>query len=146
MKGWDNLSFWSLKGPKGPTDEFYGCERIRKTFWFCDLFISKRQRIYSSYKRDAKGVFERGVLWVEGIRNGYLFLSKIFYKKGEGLDLGDEPLATKSSFHWGENESLRIWGITEFSLVTDGLGSAVFTLCLTTLRKSSLNFASERST
>ena len=51
---------------------------------------------FTAVKRDAKGVFESGVLSIEGIRNGYPFLSKIVYKKGKGLDLRDEPLATKS--------------------------------------------------
>ena len=37
------------KGPKGPTDVFYGYEKVEKTFWFCDLFIFKKQCIYSSY-------------------------------------------------------------------------------------------------
>ena len=33
MKGWGNLSFQFVTGV------FYGCDRVDKTFWFCDLFI-----------------------------------------------------------------------------------------------------------
>ena len=25
-------------GPKGQTDLFYGCEKVEKAFWFCNLF------------------------------------------------------------------------------------------------------------
>ena len=35
------------KDPKGLTDAFYGCQRVVKTLWFCDLFVLKRQCIYS---------------------------------------------------------------------------------------------------
>ena len=34
------------KGPKELTDAFWGCERVNKAFWCCDLFILKRQCIY----------------------------------------------------------------------------------------------------
>ena len=27
------------KDPKGLTDAFYGCEKVEKAYWFCDLFI-----------------------------------------------------------------------------------------------------------
>ena len=27
------------KGPIGVTDAYYGCKKVRKTFWFCDLFM-----------------------------------------------------------------------------------------------------------
>ena len=33
------MLFWSVKGPKGLTNEFYGCEKVEKTFRFCNLFI-----------------------------------------------------------------------------------------------------------
>ena len=56
MKGWGNLSSWSVKRLKGLRDAFYWCEKVEKKFWFCDLFILKRQCIYSSLKRDAKYV------------------------------------------------------------------------------------------
>lgn len=26
-------------GPKGLTDAFYGLDEVKKTFWFCELFI-----------------------------------------------------------------------------------------------------------
>ena len=47
---------------------------------------------FTAVKRDTKGEFERGASSIEGIPNGYLFLSKMLFKKGEGLGLGDEPL------------------------------------------------------
>ena len=47
---------------------------------------------FTAIKRDQKGEFERGVSSIEGIRNGYLFLSKMVYKKSDGLYLGEEPL------------------------------------------------------
>ena len=37
MKGWENLSFWSVKRPKGLTTVFHGCEKSKKTGFF--LFI-----------------------------------------------------------------------------------------------------------
>ena len=49
MKGYENLS---VKGPKGLTDAFYGCERVEKTFWFCNLFIFK-DSTFTAVKRDA---------------------------------------------------------------------------------------------
>ena len=30
------------------TDAFYGCEKVKKICWLCDLFIFKRQCIYNS--------------------------------------------------------------------------------------------------
>ena len=27
------------EGQQGPTDAFYCCEKVEKTFWFCDIFI-----------------------------------------------------------------------------------------------------------
>ena len=29
-------------------DVFYGCEKVKKTFWFCNFSMLERQRIYSS--------------------------------------------------------------------------------------------------
>ena len=46
-KGKGNLSFGSVKGSKGLTDDFYGFIKSRKTFYFCDLFLLKRKCIYS---------------------------------------------------------------------------------------------------
>ena len=34
MKGWGNLSFGSVKGSKGLTDEFYGFIKSRKSYIF----------------------------------------------------------------------------------------------------------------
>ena len=36
MKGQGNLSFGSLKGPKGLSDEFLWLYKVEKTFYFCD--------------------------------------------------------------------------------------------------------------
>ena len=36
-----------IKRPKGLTDTFYGCEKVEKTFWLCDILIFQRQWIYS---------------------------------------------------------------------------------------------------
>ena len=36
-----------LVGRKTQTDAVYACEKVEKTFWFCDLFIFLRQCIYS---------------------------------------------------------------------------------------------------
>ena len=36
------------KSQKGLTREIYGCDKVEKVVRFCDLFISYRQRIYSS--------------------------------------------------------------------------------------------------
>ena len=60
------------------------------------IYSYLKDSAFTAVKRDAKGVFERGVLSTEGIRKDYPFLSKIVFKKDEGLDHGDEPLATKS--------------------------------------------------
>ena len=35
---------------KGLSDAFYGCEKVEKLFWFCDLFIFLRQCCYSSQR------------------------------------------------------------------------------------------------
>ena len=36
------------KGPCGLTNAFYGCEKVEKTFWSCDLFIFQREFTYSA--------------------------------------------------------------------------------------------------
>lgn len=36
-KGSEICHFGLEKGPKGLIHAFYGCEKIEKTFWFCDL-------------------------------------------------------------------------------------------------------------
>ena len=52
MKGQGReISHFGLeKGPKGLRDAFYGCEKIEKTFYLCDLFIFQRHSVYSSLK------------------------------------------------------------------------------------------------
>jgi len=38
--GFLNLKKPKIKSdPKGLEDEFYGCKKVEKTFWFCDRFI-----------------------------------------------------------------------------------------------------------
>ena len=72
------------------THAFYGCDKVKKTFWFCDLFIFQRQFIFSSSIPFKKGR-ERSKLdkIVKGVpfahrRNmkpGVTFLSKVVYKR-----------------------------------------------------------------
>ena len=38
-KGKEICHFGRYKGRKGLTDESYGCEKVEKTVWFCNLFI-----------------------------------------------------------------------------------------------------------
>ena len=38
-KGREICHFGRYKGRKGLTDESYGCEKVEKTVWFCNLFI-----------------------------------------------------------------------------------------------------------
>ena len=42
------MAFRYVKRPtiKSLTDAFFGCKKVEKTFWFCDIFIFQRQRIY----------------------------------------------------------------------------------------------------
>ena len=52
-KGWGNLSFGSLKGPKRLTDEFYGFIKSRKGFTFViDSYLNDSG--FTAVKRDAK--------------------------------------------------------------------------------------------
>ena len=44
-KRWGNISFRSVKRPKELTGAFYGCEKVEKSFRFCDLFTVKRRCI-----------------------------------------------------------------------------------------------------
>ena len=39
---------YKKKDRKGLTDTFCGSQKVVKTLWFCDLFLFKRQCIYSS--------------------------------------------------------------------------------------------------
>ena len=49
-KGREICHFGHLKGPKGRTDAFYGCEQVEKTYWF----ISILKTTFTPFKRDAK--------------------------------------------------------------------------------------------
>ena len=68
--------FYQEKGPKGLKDAFYGCERVEKTFWFCNLLIFK-DSTFTAVKRDAKFL----------PRNVKGFSLKNGTWRGEGLDL-----------------------------------------------------------
>ena len=46
----ENLSVRPVKDLKGLTDAFYDSEKVKKTLWFSDWFIFKRQLIYSGWK------------------------------------------------------------------------------------------------
>ena len=50
-------------------DVFYGCEKVKKTFWFCNFFMLERQRIYSSQKglTGLNWVCERGTFSVKNL-------------------------------------------------------------------------------
>ena len=52
------------------------------------IYLYLKDSAFTAVKRDAKGIIERGVLSIEVIQNGYLFLSRIVYKKGEGWTSG----------------------------------------------------------
>ena len=52
------------------------------------IYLYLKDSAFTAVKRDAKGIFERGVLSREGIQNGYFFLSRIVHKKGEGWTSG----------------------------------------------------------
>ena len=51
--GWGNLSFGSVKGSKGLTDEFYGFIKSRKRFIFVIGSYSK-DKAFTAVKRDEK--------------------------------------------------------------------------------------------
>ena len=52
-KGQGNLSFGSVKGPNGLTDEFYGFIRSRKrSIFVIDSYLNTRA--FTAVKRDAK--------------------------------------------------------------------------------------------
>ena len=53
IKGEGNLSFGSMKGPKGLTDEFYGFVKLRKRSIFVINFYLK-DSAFTAVKRDAK--------------------------------------------------------------------------------------------
>ena len=53
MKGKGNLSFGSVRGPKGLTDEFYGLKKSRKRVIFVtDSYL--KDSAFTAVKRDAK--------------------------------------------------------------------------------------------
>ena len=66
---------------------FMAVKESGKRFGFV-IYLYLKDSAFTAVKRDAKGIFERGVLSREGIQNGYLFLSRIVHKKGEGWTSG----------------------------------------------------------
>ena len=53
MKGQGNLSFGSVKGPKGLTDEFYGFIKSRKrSIFVIDSYL--KDSAFTAVKRDVK--------------------------------------------------------------------------------------------
>ena len=66
---------------------FMAVKESRKRSGFV-IYLYLKDSAFTAVKRDAKGIFERGVLSREGIQNGYLFLSRIVHKKGEGWTSG----------------------------------------------------------
>ena len=53
IKGWGNLSFGSVKGPKGLTDEFYGFIMQGKlSIFVIDSYLN--DNAFTAVKRDAK--------------------------------------------------------------------------------------------
>ena len=46
--GQEICHFSLQKGSKCLRDAFYGCDKVKKMFWLCDLFILERQCSYSS--------------------------------------------------------------------------------------------------
>lgn len=79
------------------TDAFYGCKKVEETFWFCNLFTSKTQRILGSFS-SSKGMqsfklgMGRGTICQ---KEGVLFLSKMVCKKGKWPDLAGETPGIK---------------------------------------------------
>ena len=88
--------FGLSKVPKGLTGAFYGREKVEKTFWFCDLFIFKRQPHLTPVNRDVKfqSKYVKGVPFVNRrYTKGEPFQSKMFFL--EGLDLWAVPSRLK---------------------------------------------------
>ena len=72
-----------------------GCEKVEKSFQFCDLFILKRQCIYSILKgcKVLNKVCERGTISQQKVyeRSNEAFLSKKVYKRVRDWTLGRSP-------------------------------------------------------
>ena len=56
MKGRGNLSLQFVKGPIGLIGAFYGSENDKKTSWFSELFIFKRQFSQSDFSCPVKQI------------------------------------------------------------------------------------------
>ena len=77
-----NLSFGSVKGPKGPKRWILWLYKDGKMFYFCDWFLFKRQCIYSSWKgcKVVNKVCERGIPCIPLYILCYLFCEKWYIK------------------------------------------------------------------
>ena len=56
MKGWQNLSFQSVKRPRGLKDAFFACEKVEKknVLVLCFFHIIFKDSALTDVKRDAK--------------------------------------------------------------------------------------------
>ena len=61
MKGKGNLSFGSVKGPKGLTDEFYGFIKTRRLLIVIDSYLIDSARSLTVYLKQLKGWHRKGV-------------------------------------------------------------------------------------
>ena len=101
MKEWGNLSFGSVKGPKGRTD--------------ATIHLQNFEGMQSS----KRGIWKGYHLSVEGIRKRYPIREKWYIAGGKGLDLGAEPPRIKVCWlppfprcplNWGPQERFHcIW-------------------------------------
>ena len=90
------MAFRSAKRPtiKRLTDAFFGCKKVEKTFWFCDVFIFQRQCIYSSQGcKVLNQVCERSTFVNRRYTKRIPFWSKLVYKRVRGWISGLSLLA-----------------------------------------------------
>ena len=117
MKGWENLSLWSLKVPKRANRRILWRQENSIVKWIIHIYVILawglnhrfpwRRPLPPDIKKETvrlqhlKGMQRsKLVMWkgyhlsLEGIRKGYLFYQK-WHIKGKGLDLGAEPPGIK---------------------------------------------------
>ena len=117
-KGREICHFGLSKVPKGLTGAFYGREKVEKTFWFCDLFIFKRQPHLTPVNRDVKfqSKYVKGVPFVNRrYTKGEPFQSKMFFFRRVG------PLGGAFAFKTSLSTSPRKYAfpLTSFCLVPE---------------------------
>ena len=55
-KGYENLSFWSVKRPEGLTNAFYGCEKVKKKrssfviYSYSDIGSKQQLKMYTKFQ------------------------------------------------------------------------------------------------